>query len=150
MLSASSTSSALWLASAVGLWLRSRDARRRRASEDFGIIVAATLTLLALIIGFSFRWPPIATISARIRGGRSQRDRDRIPARRPAAADAAKVRGLLVAYLDQRILFYVDHDEPGKRRSIGGRASCRSVYGRRSAPPAAQIRHRLRRWCWPG
>src|SRR5262249_41112822 len=33
--------------------------------EDFGIILAATLTLQALIVGFTFRWLWAATISVR-------------------------------------------------------------------------------------
>ncbi len=33
--------------------------------EDLGVILAAALTLLALIIGFSFAWPRTATMSAR-------------------------------------------------------------------------------------
>ena len=46
---------ALWLSAWIGWWFRRRqgtlDAELR---EDFGFILAATLTLLGLIIGFSF------------------------------------------------------------------------------------------------
>ena len=47
--------SALWLTAWVGAWLRKKE-REQEADfrEDFGVILAATLTLLALIIGFSF------------------------------------------------------------------------------------------------
>jgi hypothetical protein len=46
---------ALWLAAWLGAWLR-REERKQDADlrDDFGVILAATLTLLALIIGFSF------------------------------------------------------------------------------------------------
>ena len=66
----------LWATEWIGAWFR----KWRRHSvedlrEDFGLIVAATLTLLALIIGFSF---PSATRSAEFRSGRVKRDRHRI------------------------------------------------------------------------
>jgi hypothetical protein len=45
----------LWMAAWVG-WsvLRKRRGLEEGAREDFGVIVGATLTLLALLIGFSF------------------------------------------------------------------------------------------------
>jgi hypothetical protein len=46
---------ALWFASVTGSWLRRRNpSAGDEQNEDIGIILAATLTLLALIIGFSF------------------------------------------------------------------------------------------------
>ena len=46
---------ALWLASLTGSWLRKRySSAGDEQNEDIGVILAATLTLLALIIGFSF------------------------------------------------------------------------------------------------
>lgn len=81
--------------------------------EDFAVIQGATLTLLGLIIGFTFSMAlgrydqrknyeeqeanAIGTEYVRI---------DLLP-----AADAAKVRGLLLSYLDQRVLFYTTRDE---------------------------------------
>ena len=45
---------ALWLASVIGAWLRRRSpSAEDEQHEDLGIILGATLTLLALIIGFS-------------------------------------------------------------------------------------------------
>ena len=45
---------ALWLASVMGSWLRRRNSSAEdEQHEDLGIILGATLTLLALIIGFS-------------------------------------------------------------------------------------------------
>jgi hypothetical protein len=45
----------LWLASLTGSWLRRRNpSAGDEQNEDIGVILAATLTLLALIIGFSF------------------------------------------------------------------------------------------------
>jgi hypothetical protein len=100
---------AMWLASMVGLWLRNRQARAGdKRSEDFDLIVSATLTLLALIVGFTF------SMSA----GRYEQRKTFEEAEANAigteylragllpAADAANVRRLLVAYLGQRIVFY--------------------------------------------
>ena len=43
----------LWLASVAGSWLRRRNPKPGDAqNEDLGVILGATLTLLALIIGF--------------------------------------------------------------------------------------------------
>src|ERR1700720_1134482 len=45
----------LWLAFLSGSWLRRRNpSAGDEQNEDIGVILAATLTLLALIIGFSF------------------------------------------------------------------------------------------------
>ena len=45
---------ALWLASVMGSWLRRRNSSAEdEQREDLGVILGATLTLLALIIGFS-------------------------------------------------------------------------------------------------
>src|SRR5271167_2932752 len=44
----------LWLAAQYGASLRRRRPLKDEEREDFGVIQAATLTLLGLIIGFSF------------------------------------------------------------------------------------------------
>ncbi|HUN64288.1 MAG TPA: hypothetical protein VMU53_19970, partial [Candidatus Sulfotelmatobacter sp.] len=45
----------LWLSSAVGVVLRKRRPELAEAERsDFGVILAAVLTLLGLIIGFTF------------------------------------------------------------------------------------------------
>src|SRR5580698_10014795 len=45
----------LWLSTRVGAWLcRRRGNLEEDEREDFGVIQAATLTLLGLIIGFTF------------------------------------------------------------------------------------------------
>src|SRR6202790_5047519 len=99
---------ALWLSAWIG-WslLRRQRTLDEEVREDFGVILAATLTLLGLIIGFSF--------SMAI----SRYDQRKIYEEAEANAisteyiradlmpvDGAKVRALLRNYLDQRILFY--------------------------------------------
>ena len=56
----------LWLAAQIGVRLRRRRALRDEDREDFGVVQAAALTLLGLIIGFSFSMAIAGTISARI------------------------------------------------------------------------------------
>jgi len=81
--------------------------------EDLGVILTATLTLLGLIIGFSFsmavnrydqRKNYEATEANAI--GTEYVRADLLP-----ASDAAKVRTLLKNYLDQRVLFYMTRDK---------------------------------------
>jgi hypothetical protein len=83
------------------------------ASEGFSAIQAATLTLLALIIGFSFsmalgRYDQRKNCEAAEANaiGTEYVRADLLP-----AADATKVRELLLNYLDQRIFFYNASDE---------------------------------------
>ena len=44
----------LWVSAQIGAFFRRRRALRDEQREDFGLVQTATLTLLALIIGFSF------------------------------------------------------------------------------------------------
>jgi hypothetical protein len=110
---------ALWLAAWLGAWLR-REEREQDADlrDDFGVILAATLTLLALIIGFSFS---MATTRYDQRKNYEEQEANAIGTEYVRAdllspADAAKVRSLLRSYLDQRVLFYTVHDDEGLRQ----------------------------------
>jgi hypothetical protein len=105
---------ALWLASVMGSWLRRRNpsAEDEKHEDDLSIILGATLTLLALIIGFS-----ISMASSRYdqRKNLEEAEANAIGTEMLRAdllppADAAHVRSLLGAYLDQRILFYINRD----------------------------------------
>jgi hypothetical protein len=84
-----------------------------RTSEYFAIIVAANLTLLALVIGFTFsmaasRYDQRKNFEEEEANaiGTEYLRADLLP-----AADAARVRELLKAYADQRVLFYTIRDE---------------------------------------
>ena len=75
---------------------------------DFGIIQGATLTLLGLIIGFTFS---MALNRYDQRKSLEEEEANAIGTEYSRAgllppADAAKVRPLLITYLDQRIAFY--------------------------------------------
>ncbi len=104
---------ALWISARIGA-----NIRRRRPDmaedgrEDFGVILAATLTLLGLIIGFSFS---MATSRYDQRKNLEEEEANAIGtayvrADLLPAADAAKLRPLLVAYVAQRVLFYKSRD----------------------------------------
>ena len=104
----------LWLAGWIG-WslLRKKRALDEDLRQDFGFILAGLLTLLALLIGFSFSMAigrydlrktyeeaeanAIGTEYVRV---------DLLP-----AADAVNIRELLRKYLEQRVLFYQAHAE---------------------------------------
>jgi hypothetical protein len=109
----------LWLSAWVGGSLLSRQrALDAESREDFGVILAATLTLLGLIIGFSFSMA-ISRYDQRKNFEEAEANAigtEFVRADLLPAADAARVRSLLLNYLDQRVLFYKTRDEETLRR----------------------------------
>jgi hypothetical protein len=99
----------LWLAALTGAYLR----RRRRnvdeaEQQDLGLILSAALTLLGLIIGFSFsmaitRYDLRKTYEAEEANAIGT---EYVRARLLRTEDTTKVHELLRSYLDQRISFY--------------------------------------------
>ena len=103
----------LWLATQLGVYLRRRRPLKDNERDDFGVIQAATLTLLALIIGFSFS---MAISRYDLRKTYEEAEANAIGtewvrAGLLPAADAAKVRSQLRRYTDLRIAFYRTRDE---------------------------------------
>src|SRR6476469_863869 len=102
------TFSALVLAAWAGVCLRKKwPETESKLHDDFGIILAATLTLLALIIGFSFS---MATARYDQRKNYEEQEANAIGTEYVRAdllspVEAAKVGSLLGSYLDQRVLF---------------------------------------------
>src|SRR5262245_64671800 len=105
---------ALALSAWIGVLLSgNRRAVKAEMREDFGIIVAATLTLLGLIVGFTFSMA-LGRYDQRKNYEEEEANAigtEYLRAGLLPAADAAKVRSLLLNYLDQRILFYETRDE---------------------------------------
>ncbi|HSR13404.1 MAG TPA: hypothetical protein VLS90_18300 [Thermodesulfobacteriota bacterium] len=109
----------LLLSVLVGALLR----RRRRnldenLHENYTVILGAALTLLGLIVGFSFS---MATNRYDQRKNYEEAEANAIGteylrADFLAAAEAEKVRGLLAKYVDERILFYTDRDKQERGR----------------------------------
>src|SRR6266567_3138631 len=99
----------LSLAAAVGDIVRSKiHPLVEEERDDFGIILSATLTLLGLLIGFSFSMA-ISRYDQRKNFEEAEANAigtEFVRADLLPATDAAKVRALLGAYLDQRVLFY--------------------------------------------
>jgi hypothetical protein len=104
----------LWLSEWIGAVFRQRRRDLEKDDrEDFNLIAAATLTLLGLIIGFSFsmaisRYDQRKTYEEAEANaiGTEYVRADLLP-----ATDASKARALLGNYLDQRILFYKTRDD---------------------------------------
>ncbi|MEJ8822213.1 hypothetical protein WKW80_09190 [Variovorax humicola] len=102
-----------WSSARIGFSvLRRKSPPDENASQDFGVIVGATLGLAGLIIGFSFSMAAgryeqrknLEEAEANAIGTEYVRA-DLVP-----AADAARIRALLSAYVDQRVLFYTTRD----------------------------------------
>jgi len=103
----------LWLSAQVGASLRRRRPLRDDEREDFGVVEAATLTLLGLIIGFSFSMA-ISRYDQRKNYEEAEANAIGTEYARAGlvpAANAAEVRPLLRKYLDLRILFYEARNE---------------------------------------
>jgi hypothetical protein len=103
----------LWLSESLGASLLRRHRKLEEdMREDFGLILAAALTLLALIIGFSFSMA-VSRYDQRKNYEEAEANAigtEYVRADLLPAADAAKVRVLLKTYLDQRVLCYTTHD----------------------------------------
>jgi hypothetical protein len=99
----------LWLSAVLGAFCRVRlRPLAEDQREDFGIVQAAALTLLGLLIGFTFS---MATGRYEQRKNYEEAEANAIGteylrADLLPAADAARVRELLSNYLDQRVQFY--------------------------------------------
>ncbi|HMK64893.1 MAG TPA: hypothetical protein VK564_03805, partial [Thermodesulfobacteriota bacterium] len=95
-----------------GLFRRGRDHDQSKR-EHYGLILAATLTLLGLIIGFSFS---MAINRYDQRKNYEEAEANAIGTEYVRAdllpgAEAEKIHTLLGKYLKQRILFYTTHDK---------------------------------------
>jgi len=105
---------AQWLAAYAGDFLRGRRRPvRKDEREDLDIVETATLTLLALIVGFSFS---MAVTRYDLRKNYEEAEANAIGTEYVRAdllpvEDAVSVRELLRRYLDQRIASYLSREE---------------------------------------
>ena len=105
---------ALWLCAQLGAAVRRKqEAHGEHAPETFTIILTASLTLLGLIVGFTFS---MAVSRYDQRKNYEAEEANAIGTEYVRigllpAADAAVTRTLLRSYLDQRILLYQSSDE---------------------------------------
>ena len=104
---------ALWGAALLGAAFKKRERKVEEGTrEDFGAILAAVLTLLGLIIGFSFS---MAISRYDQRKNLEEEEANAIGTEILRAdllpeADAAKVRSMLGTYVGHRVLFYKTRD----------------------------------------
>jgi len=100
---------ALWFSSRVGSLLRLRKhPDPLEDNDDYGLILGSTLTLLGLLIGFTF-----SMAAGRYDQRKNYEEEEAnaigteyVRADFLSASDAAKVRALLREYLDLRIMYY--------------------------------------------
>jgi hypothetical protein len=104
---------ALWAAAHIGLTFRKKHhGLADEDTQDFTFIVGATLTLLGLIIGFTFSMA-VSRYDQRMNFEEEEANAIgteylRVDALPPA--DAARIRSLLKQYLDKRIQYYGSRD----------------------------------------
>ncbi|HJX97026.1 MAG TPA: hypothetical protein VJ324_15480 [Candidatus Acidoferrum sp.] len=104
----------LWLAAGTGAYFRKRRRQPVKDEErqDYSVIEGATLTLLGLIIGFSFSMA-ISRYDQRKNYEEAEANAigtEYVRADLLPATDATKVHTLLLDYVNQRILFYNTRD----------------------------------------
>jgi|SRR5271165_88137 len=133
---------ALWLSARIGsFFFKRRQKLEEDMREDYGVILTATLTLLGLIIGFSFSMA-IGRYEQRKNYEEEEANAigtEYVRADLLPAADAARVRALLRNYLDQRILSYEAGDEQKLRQINANTAQLQSeLWSAVQAPAAAQ------------
>ena len=109
----------LWLAGTIGTSFRKKKHLADDAvGADAGLVLGSTLTILGLIIGFTFSMA-ISRYEQRKNYEEAEANAigtEYVRADLLPAADAQKVRALLANYTDQRILFYRTNDERELKR----------------------------------
>ncbi len=105
---------AMWLAAHAGTFVRDNlRPLQEDQRDDFAVVQAASLTLLGLLIGFTFS---MAISRYDLRKNYEEAEANAIGTEYVRAdflpaPDAARVRTLLRSYIDQRVLFYTNRDE---------------------------------------
>jgi hypothetical protein len=103
----------LWLAAWAGAWLSQRQKKlTEEVRPDYGTILSASLTMLGLIIGFSFSMA-IGRYDLRKTYEEAEANAigtEYVRADLLAPAQASQVRGLLKRYTDLRIQWYLEQN----------------------------------------
>ena len=137
----------LWLSAQAGVVAPKPRSTRERTEAEFNIILGATLTLLGLIIGFSFS---MALSRYDLRKAYEEQEANAIGTEYVRAdllsEGAEHVRELLRQYLDQRIAFYKTRNEDRLRQisattaqlqsQLWSSVEARAVAQREDADPA--------------
>ena len=103
-----------FLSAQVGDFLRNRvRALKEEERDDFGVVLGATLTLLGLLIGFSFSMA-VSRYDQRKNYEEAEANAigtEYVRADLLPADDRSRVRELLKKYIDQRVLFYTTRNK---------------------------------------
>lgn len=133
----------LWISTLIGAWLRKRSSEGKQESrDDFNFVLGGALTLLALIVGFTFS---MAVNRYDQRKNYEEQEANAIGTEYVRAdvlpaADAARVRALLRSYLDQRILYYTTRNEASRQHIDAETARLQAALWTAVATPAmAQV-----------
>ncbi|HLW89547.1 MAG TPA: hypothetical protein VKR57_13715 [Terriglobales bacterium] len=131
---------ALWFSALVGALSRKRLGPRKEDQRgDFRALNAATLTVLGVLIGFTFS---MALGRYELRKSYEEEEANAISteylrADLLPAADGARVRDLLRDYLDQRVLFYTTRNVQQLRRIDANTTQLQNDLWSRVQVPAA-------------
>jgi len=109
---------ALWFSALGGAFLRKARPLNEDLRDDFAVVQAAILTLLSLLIGFTFSMA-VGRYDQRKNYEEAEANAigtEYVRADLLPTADAVKVRDLLRSYIDLRVLFYTTRDLPQRRR----------------------------------
>ena len=131
----------LWLAAQMGAACRRRRPLQDEEREDFNVVQAATLTLLGLIIGFTFSMA-VNRYDQRKNYEEAEANAigtEYVRAGLLPAADAAKVQAQLQKYTRLRIRFYETRDPEELRQVNGDTAQLQAeMWAAVQAPALAQ------------
>ena len=102
----------LWLSARLGFFLTKKRPVTEDERDDLNLVISASVTLLALIIGFSFSMA-VSRYDQRKNYEEEEANAigtEYVRADLLPAADAARIRQLLTKYLQQRLQFYTVGD----------------------------------------
>jgi hypothetical protein len=131
----------LWLSAQIGAALRKPGALAEEARRDLDVTVTAALTLLGLIIGFSFSMAVSRYDQRKIYEEEEANaiGTEYLRADLLGAAEGARVRILLRDYIDQRILFYTTQDENKLQQIVARTGQLETeLWSAAQVPPATQ------------
>ena len=132
---------ALCIAARIGAALRKPGALAEEARRDLDITITAALTLLGLIIGFSFSMAVTRYDQRKIyeEDEANAIGTEYLRAELLGAAEGARVRTLLRDYIDQRVLFYTTQDENELQQIAAHTGQLETqLWSAAQVPPAVQ------------
>lgn len=131
---------AMWIAGRLGSWWGQRRPPGETERDTFNVVQGATLTLLGLIIGFSFSMA-ISRYDQRKNYEEAEANAigtEYVRLDLLAPDDASRLRPMLVGYLEQRIAFYETTDRSQLPALLTRKNAMQSSLWRAVSLPASQ------------